>query len=154
MLTIGQRRSLVGCSLCLSAERVEIIHTGSFFYVKKRVTQILPRTTTTYNIGINVYSLCQLLPVYKETVQPNYDNDFQLAPIYCYVLFAQIYTIFFFFIIVIHALNVPRPKLSRVIHIPGKIVWPFLVHSTCTVRLQMVNYSGNGQLGHHQYSLK
>ena len=27
---------------------------------------------------------------------------------------------------------------------PGKIVWPFLVHSTITVRLQMVKYSGYG----------
>ena len=26
--------------------------------------------------------------------------------------------------------------------IPGKILSPFLVHSTFTVRLQMVNYSG------------
>ena len=25
---------------------------------------------------------------------------------------------------------------------PGKILSPFLVHSTCTLRLQMVNYSG------------
>ena len=27
---------------------------------------------------------------------------------------------------------------------PGKILSPFLVHSTFTVRLQMVNYSGYG----------
>ena len=36
----------------------------------------------------------------------------------------------------------------------GKILSPFLVHSMFTVDLQMVNYSGYGQLSHRQYSLK
>ena len=34
--------------------------------------------------------------------------------------------------------------------LPGKI----LLHFWCTVRLQMVNYAGQGYLGHYQYSLK
>ena len=33
-------------------------------------------------------------------------------------------------------------------------VIPFLVHSTFTIPLQMVNYSGHDQLGQHQYCLK
>ena len=47
-----------------------------------------------------------------------------------------------------------RPRLNIARVRPGKILSPFLEHSTFTVRLQMVNSSGYGELGHHQYSLK